>query len=191
MLEVAAVASYICDNVKKVKVNKKAVVEWALLHDMGNIVKFRKFISPQMEMGEKYWRKVQKKFIEKYGKDAHYATLAIIKEMSLKNEGDIIKLISGADFREIANNGYTSMEIRICDYADMSVSPRGIVGFKKRVDDLIKRYNLTSDNLSTKARKENALEIDKHFNGEIENIHKHDFSDLIKELSEYDISLKV
>ena len=86
MLEVAAVVSHLADNVKEGTIKKNDAIEWALLHDMGNIVKFKDFISPQMKMGEDYWRKVQKKFIEKYGPDAHQATISIIKEMNLINE---------------------------------------------------------------------------------------------------------
>lgn len=191
MLEVAAVASFIADNLEKIEINKQSVVEWALLHDMGNIVKFKDFISPQMKMGEDYWRKVQKKFIEKYGSDAHQATVNIIKEMNLTNETEILYLINASDFREISSNGFPSFEVRICDYSDMSVSPHGIVGFEKRIKDLIERYNLKKSDLSTKMRKENALELNKYFTNEVENLHKNDFSDLIESLSEYDISLKV
>jgi hypothetical protein len=190
MLEVAAVASYLVDNAQDNELDKQSVVEWALLHDMGNIVKFKDFISPQMRMGEDYWRKIQSKFKEKYGSDAHQATVNIIKEMNLINESSVLNLINASDFRSISKNGYPSLEIRICDYADMCVSPLGIVGFNKRIEDLVKRYNLTEDDLSTKTRKKNTKELNDHLKVEVGEINKVDFSDLIKSLSEYDISLK-
>jgi hypothetical protein len=191
MIEVAAVASHLADNVKKVEINKKHIVEWALLHDMGNLVKFKDFISPHMKLGEDYWRKVQKKLIEKYGSDAHQATIEIIKEMNLINHQPILHLIKSSDFRAISQNGYSSIETRICDYADMCVSPHGIVGFDKRMEDLIKRYRLDKGDSSTKTRRENELEIDKSVKVDLKKINKIDYSDLIKELSSYDISLKV
>jgi hypothetical protein len=191
MLEVAAVASYLANHIENTPINKKAIVEWALLHDMGNIVKFKDFISPQMKMGEEYWRKVQKKFIEKYGSDAHQATLHIIKELNLTDEQSVLTLLESSDFRAISNNGYPSLETRICDYADMCVAPQGIVGFEKRIDDLIKRYNLTKEDISTQTRKDNAREIRSHISIDIEKINTVDYSEYMKNLSEYDISLKV
>lgn len=191
MLEVSAVASYLASQVKDQTVDHQTIIETTLLHDMGNIVKFKDFISPQMKMGEDYWRKVQNKFIEKYGKDAHQATVKIIKELKLKNEKTVLPLIKLIDYRSISQNDYTSLETRICDYADMCVSPRGIVGFEKRITDLIKRYKLTRNDLSTKTRKENAQEISKIIQNDLEELQKIDFADLIKELSSYDISLKI
>ncbi|MDH5533797.1 MAG: hypothetical protein OEX81_05235 [Candidatus Pacebacteria bacterium] len=191
MLEVAAVASHLADTVEDKDINKKDIVEWALLHDMGNIVKFKDFISPHMKLGEDYWRKVQKKFTQKYSDDAHQATIKIIKEMNLVNEQPILHLIENNDFRAISHNGYQSIETRICDYADMCVSPHGIVGFDKRIEDLIKRYKLDKSDLSTKTRKENSIELNKKVNFELKTINKIDFSDLIEKLSEYDISLKI
>jgi len=191
MLEVTAVASYLVDNTENDKVDKQTILETALLHDMGNIVKFKDFISPHMKMGEDYWRKVQKKFIEKYGKSAHQATIKIIKEIRLANEKPVLELLEKVGYTAIIKNGYTSLESRICDYADMCVSPHGIVGFNKRIEDLIQRYNLDLNDLGTKIRHDNSLELEKSIKTNLRNIYKQDFSDLIKSLSEYDISLKV
>ncbi|NCN03527.1 MAG: HD domain-containing protein [Candidatus Pacebacteria bacterium] len=191
MLEVAAVASYLVDNTENDKVDKQTVVETALLHDMGNIVKFKDFISPQMKMGEDYWRKVQKKFIQKYGESAHQATIKIIKEINLVNEKSVINLLEKVGYTAIIKNGYISLESRICDYADMCVSPLGIVGFNKRIEDLLERYNLDLNDRGTKIRHDNSLELQKSIQTDLKNIPKQDFSDLIKSLSEYDISLKV
>ncbi|NCN87342.1 MAG: HD domain-containing protein, partial [Candidatus Pacebacteria bacterium] len=161
MLEVTAVASYLVDNTENDKVDKQTILETALLHDMGNIVKFKDFISPHMKMGEDYWRKVQKKFIEKYGKSAHQATIKIIKEIRLANEKPVLELLEKVGYTAIIKNGYTSLESRICDYADMCVSPHGIVGFNKRIEDLIQRYNLDLNDLGTKIRHDNSLELEK------------------------------
>lgn len=191
MLEVAAVASHLTDRVDDKNINKKDIIEWALLHDMGNIVKFKDFISPHMKMGEDYWRKVQKKFIEKYGDDDHHATIKIIKEMSLINEQPILDLINNTYYQTTIKNGYYSLEARVCDYADMCVAPQGIIGFDKRIEDLTKRYKLTNSDFSTKVRKKNALEIGKNVKIDLTKINKIDFAQIIKNLSSYDISLKV
>lgn len=47
----------------------------ALVHDMGNLAKFSNL--------DEYWTTKQKKFWDKYGKDAHEATIKILEENGL------------------------------------------------------------------------------------------------------------
>src|SRR5436305_1624080 len=85
-LRVAAVAKKISDNLVT-QVDKAAVVEACLLHDMGNIIKFNLSKSPQFPSflepeGLKYWQAVKDDYLQKYQtEDEHQATLAIAKEI--------------------------------------------------------------------------------------------------------------
>lgn len=191
MVEVAAVAEFLANQFKGQTVNQSLVVESALLHDMGNIVKFKDFISPEMKLDEKTWRQVQSDFIAKYGADAHQATLSIVKELGLKNEAEIITTLEQSDHRYIASYGYLTLESRLLDYADMCVAPSGIIGFEPRIDDLVKRYNLSDNDPSIQTRRANAVEIQKYLDFDLNNLTQIDWQDWINLLNKTEISLRV
>lgn len=191
MFEVAAVAEFLANQFKGQTVNQSLVVEAALFHDLGNIVKFKDFISPEMKLEEKIWRRVQKDFIAKYGADAHQATLSIVKELGLKNETEIITTLEQSDHRYIASYGYLTLESRLLDYADMCVAPSGIIGFEPRIDDLVKRYNLSDNDPSIQTRRANAVEIQKYLDFDLNNLTQIDWQDWINLLNKTEISLRV
>lgn len=191
MVEVAAVAEFLANQFKGQTVNQSLVVESALLHDMGNIVKFKDFISPEMKLDKKTWRQVQGEFISKYGADAHQATLSIIKELGLKNEAEIITTLEQSDHRYIASYGYLTLESQLLDYADMCVAPAGIVGFETRIDDLVKRYNLSDNDPSIQTRRANAVEIQKYLDFDLNNLTQIEWQDWINLLNKTEISLRV
>lgn len=191
MIEVAAVAEFLANQFKGQTVNQSLVVESALLHDMGNIVKFKDFISPEMKLDEKTWRQVQKDFIAKYGADAHQTTLSIVEELGLKNETEIITTLEQSDHRYIASYGYLTLESRLLDYADMCVAPPGIIGFEPRIDDLVKRYNLSDNDPSIQTRRANAVEIQKYLDFDLNNLTQIDWQDWISSLNKTEIFLRV
>src|SRR3989344_1397907 len=83
-LRVAAVALTICDNFNS-EIDKDSVIKAALLHDMGNIIKFDlskfpEFLEPE---GIEYWKRVKEEFRKKYGEDEHNATYEIAKEIGV------------------------------------------------------------------------------------------------------------
>lgn len=107
----------------------------ALVHDMGNIAKF--------EGLNTYWRKEQEKVWKLYGKEAHEATFAILRdaglselERSVREEGEfyqnILKLAGKYETYSDAA-AYTL-------YGDSRVAINGVVSVMERVEDLEKRY---------------------------------------------------
>ena len=60
MLRVAGAASLICDNFTE-PLNKEEIISACLLHDMGNIIKFKLDYFPEFNKPEKaeYWQNVQ------------------------------------------------------------------------------------------------------------------------------------
>lgn len=191
MLEVAAVAEFLANQFKGQTVNQPLVVETALLHDLGNIVKFKDFISPEMKLDEKHWRQIQQEFTQKYGPDAHQTTISIIKELRPKNATQIIATLEQSDHRYIASYGYLSLESRLLDYSDMCVAPAGIVGFAPRIIDLIKRYNLSDSDPSIQTRRANEVEIQKYLDFDLQNLTQIEWQDWLNQLSESEISLQV
>lgn len=140
MLRVAAVASVICDNWQGELIDKKSIVTACLLHDIGNIIKFRFNLSEDEQNPDiEYWRGVRNEFIEKYGTDEHHATIDIVKELGQSEK--VISYIDGVGHDKFGQQiERDDMGIKIVNYADTRVSPYGIVSYQERMDDVLSRY---------------------------------------------------
>jgi len=141
MLRVAAVASLICDSID-VPVDRKSIISACLLHDMGNIIKFRMGVLPEFyePEGLEYWQEVKNEFSKKYGENEHEATLKIIKE-GLGLPERITNLVDQVRF------GFTckhrdgdDFNMKIVHYADGRVDPHGVVSYEERMNEGKKRY---------------------------------------------------
>jgi len=127
---------------KSVIINWNIVIKSALLHDLGNIVKFDLEKHPEIFKAEgeniEHWKKMQKEMIDKYGVDDHAATRKMLAELRVDDR--IVKIILSKTFgnsKEIAagNNWHA----KILLYADLLVAPSGIVTLNSRLEELIKR----------------------------------------------------
>ncbi len=140
MLRVAAVASMICDNFDE-PLPKKDIVLLCLLHDMGNIIKsnlnyFPEFLEPE---GLGFWQGVQNEYFEKYGKDEHEATLAIMRELNVNEE--LVELLYQIEFPLMCQHRDGSdKRIKIITYSDNRVDPKGVVSFNERMEEARIRY---------------------------------------------------
>ncbi len=146
MLRVAGVGKLILDGWHG-EIDCDLVMKALLLHDMGNLAKFD--FSNEGQKKQKsaelvdlpYWRTQQAFFWAKYGKQAHEATIAILKELG---QGEVISVLE-QDHVGYAN-GYPAQLIqqdapaRIVGYADVRVTPVGVVSMKDRIADLYRRY---------------------------------------------------
>ena len=159
MLRVAAVGSYIAQNIETKNIDAEVIIKTLLLHDMGNIIKFD--FSNTAILGEEknrieYWKTVQSDFIQKYGTDEHRATESIAKELGVDNY--IVYIISnrGSSHMPFVLNS-DDWNLKISSYADFRVDPFGIVSVDKRFDDIEARYQKSSHVLSNiKKTKKNA-----------------------------------
>ncbi len=139
-LRVAAVAQYICNHCT-VEVNTEKVTQAALLHDMGNIIKFNLGYFPEAlePEGLEYWQQVQNDYKHAYGLDEHAASIAIAKELGVTD--DVIDYIDHVDFPLLEKNAQSNCwEKKICAYADLRVAPAGIVSIQERLEDGYNRY---------------------------------------------------
>jgi len=75
-----------------------------LLHDIGNIVKFKLERFPEFRQPEgiDYWKKIQKEFIKKYSKDDYETTYKIVKEIGVTQ--DIFGILRSMEFRKAPAN---------------------------------------------------------------------------------------
>ncbi|MBP9670264.1 hypothetical protein KBD75_02595 [Candidatus Woesebacteria bacterium] len=111
----------------------------ALVHDLGNIVKFKN-INPE-------WQSIQERYIAKYGTDANVATIKILEDAGLtklkqhmEEESDFYKnRMSVTDFSKI------SLPALLTLYADTRVAFNGVVPMEDRIVDLETRYHMYRD----------------------------------------------
>ncbi len=146
MLRVGAVGKIIAENWVS-ECDVKFTTDLCLVHDMGNIVKFdlsendnNKMFGP-IENIEK-WREVQKSYWDKYGHDAHEATVGILNDAGLGRFVDCITEEEKLYFAEASEPvlDETNVATIIMLYSDCKVTPCGVVSYRERIDDLCKRY---------------------------------------------------
>lgn len=164
-IRVAAVAWEICTNLDK-EVPTQEIITAALLHDMGNIIKFT-FNSPlepykDLKKKEKLL-KLQKKFIDKYGSDVEIATYKILQEISFPEElKKYFEWIGGKNIQKKIDQGLVNeenLENLILVYSDSRVSISGIVSLEERIDEVANRNPRVLEIAQT--AKENTKRIEK------------------------------
>lgn len=112
-----------------------------LLHDMGNMAKFKleyfpDFVQPE---GLAYWQDVQQKFWSEYGKNAHAATLKILDELAVSER--VKELVDAVSFNKAKKNlESTDYAKKLCAYSDMRVGPHGVIPLEERFKDGQQRY---------------------------------------------------
>lgn len=117
------------------------VLDGLLLHDLGNMAKFKleyfpEFVAPE---GLAYWQAEQERFWAKYGKNAHQATLQMIDELNVSPR--VKELVDAVSFNKAKKNlDSPDYARKLCAYADMRVGPHGVISLNARFDDGQKRY---------------------------------------------------
>lgn len=144
MLRVAGVGKIIAKNWVH-GCDAKLITELSLLHDMGNIVKFD-LSKNDGKFGKiekiEYWQEVQKNYWDKYGHEAHDATIGILRDANLSRFAHYIEEEEQLYFAEANESGLSkaSVAATILMYADCRVTPAGVVSYRERIDDLKNRY---------------------------------------------------
>ena len=104
----------------------------ALLHDLGNIVKFN------LKEEELYLKEAQKVMIDKYGADDHEATGKMVKELGF--DGEAVDTIQSKSFgNSVAISKSQNYLLKILYYADMRVLPNGVGTLEDRLSDVRNR----------------------------------------------------
>src|SRR3989344_4156673 len=139
-LRVAAVGKLICDGFTK-SINTRDVILACLFHDMGNILKFDLAVFPEFTQpeGAAYWESVKAEYRAKYGSDQHTATEIIAREIGMAE--NVITYMKAVDFTKLDETlKVGTVEMLICEYADMRVSPHGVVDMERRLQEGRDRY---------------------------------------------------
>ena len=148
MLSVAKVAMFIYDHWNGDSLDKDLLLQTTLLHDVGNIVKFDMQKYPEY-MGEEqsridYWMKVQKEIIDKYGADDHSVTEKMLSEFKI-DPIVINNILSKSYSNTIGIVKSDNWILKILLYADLRVSPTGVISLRKRLDEVRERLEKYKD----------------------------------------------
>lgn len=148
MLDVAGMVQVIKKYWIGSNVDWRIVTSAALLHDLGNIVKFDFDKYPHLLGSEQshieYWREVQQSIINKYGSNDHAVTDVMLTELGISE--DIRQVISSKSFgssRQLMNDG--TVEAKILLYCDLRVLPSGVGSLSERLNDIKKRLTKYSE----------------------------------------------
>jgi|GEM_PF-518653 len=145
MLRVGAIGKIVAENWKD-GCDSKLVSDLCLIHDMGNIVKFKLQSPNEDKFGKieniEYWQERQRNYWDKYGHDAHDATVGILHEVGLDRFIDYIGEEEKLYFAEARETELKQVSVPaiILMYSDCRVIPSGVVSYRERIDDLKERY---------------------------------------------------
>jgi len=151
MFTVARVALFISDHWVGSKLDRNRLLKIALLHDLGNIVKFDFDKHPEF-LGKEiqniaFWKGKQKEIIAKYGRDDHKATTEMLKQIGLSEED--IDIASSKSFgNSVATKESKNWTLKILLYSDLRVLPFGVGTLEERFQDMMSRmpqYNKRPD----------------------------------------------
>ena len=137
MFQVAKVAEFIAQHWSAEPIDSKLILKICLLHDLGNIVKFKKPYWEELFADSEHWEKIQAQMTNRYGSNAFEATNSMLQELgvdqTLQQAVKNLRLV-------VDDNAQISWEVKIAEYADCCVSPEGIGGFESRLKDFQTRY---------------------------------------------------
>jgi len=145
MLRVGAVGKMVAENWID-GCDVKFVTDLCLIHDIGNIVKFDLINRNEEKFGKidnaLYWQQIQQNYWDKYGHDAHDATVEILQDAELHKFTNLITEEEKLYFAEAKDESLKQASVAaiILMYADCRVKPEGIVSYRARIDDLKARY---------------------------------------------------
>lgn len=152
MLRVCSIVEFIQNHWQgATNINWDSVKKIALLHDMGNIVRFDFDKYPDFLGKEKanvqYWKRVQLDMIKKYGTDENKVTKKILLEIGL--ESKLLHIILQKSFgNSVATSNSNNWILKILYYADLRALPFRIGSLTERLNDIkdrIPKYNNRSD----------------------------------------------
>lgn len=189
MLRVAGVCGFIIDHTS-VPLNSKIIIETALTHDLGNILKFdlnvsKKYYDFSVEQLEKI-NKAKEKYSKIYGNDCDAMTRDILTKENLNPK--ISELLRHFVFEDVEEIEESKMEDKkILKYADLRVGMTGIISLEDRINDAIPRY----PGVFTQDRCNASFEIEKtiflHSNIKPKDITDEAVAPYIEKLKEFEI----
>ena len=121
------------------KLNWIVIIKAALLHDIGNVIKFDLDNYPQLLGGEQlridFWKAEQARLVSRYGNDDHKATEMMLGELQV--EDAVISIIQQKSFgNAIKTEAAEDWPSKLLFYCDLRVLPSGVGSLNDRLDDV-------------------------------------------------------
>ncbi len=186
MFEVTAVADVICENWQGPQIDRGLIIQGCLTHDLGNIVKFKRPFWGELQDKLEYWENAQDEIIQKYGSDTFTVTQKMMEEISVdKKIRELLVFVKAVV--DLPDKEH-SWEARIVEYADDWVSPEGIIGIKKRLDDLAIRYP-NEPQSSWDAMKKNAEVVQPFIKIDLSSLSPQEWALRIEKMKQVDIKI--
>ncbi|NCQ65306.1 MAG: hypothetical protein COZ34_01325 [Candidatus Pacebacteria bacterium CG_4_10_14_3_um_filter_34_15] len=142
MLRVASLAKIITKNWTGAEINKKAIIQTCLIHDIAKPLHFDLTKQAQFGMTEvevKALADLQKRLITDYSPIEHEAVLKICLVVGCLTEA--IRLVDNLEWENVSKFLESNdLESLIPIYCDMRISPYGIMSLADRINDLKLRY---------------------------------------------------
>jgi hypothetical protein len=191
-LQVAAVAMQICESLDT-DFDRKDMITMCLIHDMGNIIKFKIDKYPELNEpeGTPYWQSVQDEYKRKYGDNEHHATVAIAQELSVP--AFVVDSFAVTDlFAEKDTVEGDSFFNKFFCYCDNRVAFNGVVSLEEKKADNYKRYKDRPDIEKHMVNREKNLkqieqEVFSHSTIKPEDITAQSIAPYIERLKEFEI----
>jgi len=144
-IRVAMVAYQVLESLSEPHPETKRIISACLLHDMGNLLKFKLDQRPDLlaPEGVSYWREQQDLMRECYGNDEHAATYAIAEALGVSER--TLELIHAVGFRNAPRLIHAPLAEKLVCYADQRVSPDGITALQERLEKGVRRYAQRTD----------------------------------------------
>lgn len=184
MLRVASLAKIILDHWSGPVVDKEAIIQACVFHDITKPINFDLAKQAQFGMSKteiSNLDKLQRRLRTSYGDNEHHTTVKVCKEIGCSPTA--VKIVNDLEWSYIPSLlSKKDLESLIPIYGDMRVGPKGILTLKQRLEDLkartgeseheqngIQLENLLSSNVSIDLNEINDEQINKNFE-ELENL---------------------
>jgi len=188
MLRVGALAQIITNNWVGEIIDKESIIKTCLLHDIAKPINFdmtnqKQYIKDDNELIE--IEECNNFLISNYGVEEHPALEMIGKEIGVSEKS--LELLKNLEWHYIkkllANNDIESL---IPIYADMRISPNGIVSIIDRVEDLKKRTGKENNQQFEYIQKLESL-INENTKANLYQITNQEINIMIKNFKNYNI----
>ncbi len=190
MLRVAAVAYSILQGWTGEPVNKEAIIQTCLFHDIAKPVTFdmqkqRRYVSTEEELQEvaslKQW------LLETYGSNEHAAAEKIFLEIGVIPKA--IQLLQNLEWSYIPKLLLQDdIESLLPIYADMRIGPQGILSLEDRLTDLASRATVEDFDQQEQSGKHLESLVRKQTTTNLDTMSDEDIAAVIeKELSQFEI----
>ncbi len=149
MMLVAGVCELISDKCVA-QIKKEDIVAAAFIHDLGNFVKMNFDGKTEKELFDKedydkieFFKKMKEEFIKKYSPNDGVTNILIAKEIHAPKE--VIYLLENKEIHRLpAEQWKNDFGLIIFFYADLRVSPHGVVSLNERLKEFQKRNKFDS-----------------------------------------------